>query len=246
MTATSTYPRTNSPDRIPFVYIVGWSEEGVYYIGSRTARGCKPSDIGTTYFTSSKVVRKKWEESPPDIIRVLMTFATKEAAIEFEHTALLNLEAHRTPQLLNQCVSGRKFFLAHGHSAKAKAKMSASRQNVSDETRLKLSAARKGRSPWNKGATGQIHSEETRAKMSAAHKGKPKLDSTKAKLSAAHKGRTISDETRAKISAAGKGREPWNKGKAVRPHSEETRAKMSAAHKRRKALNSTSPTEQST
>ena len=56
------------------------------------------------------------------------------------------------------------------------------------------------------------HSEETKAKMSAAKKGVPKSEETKAKISAAKMGnayalgRKHSDEAKAKMSAAGKER----------------------------------------
>lgn len=44
-------------------------------------------------------------------------------------------------------------------------KISAAKQNISEETRRKLSEARKGKIPWNKGKTG-IYSEETKQKIS--------------------------------------------------------------------------------
>lgn len=120
--------------------------------------------------------------------------------------------------------------------------------NPSEETRAKMSAAKKGRPAYNKGQKmseeqkakisanhadctgkrnsfyGKHHSEEARARMSAAKKGKshkPRSQETRAKISAVHKGKKVSEETRAKISAS-------EKGKHV---SEETRARMSAAHK---------------
>jgi len=94
------------------------------------------------------------------------------------------------------------------------------RPPISDETREKLSAARRGKS----------HSDETREKMSAAKIGIPKspehiakvaekrrgthhTEHARAKMSAAHRGKTLSPEHRAKISVALKGRIPWNKGK---------------------------------
>lgn len=77
---------------------------------------------------------------------------------------------------------------------------------VSEETRIKISTANKGKSSPNKG---KHFSEESKAKMSAAKKGKSPWnkgkqwsEETKAKLSAAHKGKHLSEETKAKISAA--------------------------------------------
>lgn len=65
------------------------------------------------------------------------------------------------------------------------------------ETRAKMSAAKKGKEPWNKGKKGvQQHSDETRAKMSVSRKGKEP----------GNKGKKASDETKAKMSAARKGK----------------------------------------
>ena len=44
---------------------------------------------------------------------------------------------------------------------------------ITEETRRKMSLARMGVSPWNKGLTGFSHTEESRRKMSLARKGLP-------------------------------------------------------------------------
>ena len=67
----------------------------------------------------------------------------------------------------------------------------------SDETRSKMSAAKRGKTPPNKGKT---CSEETRAKISAAMKGK----------TPPNKGRPHSDEAKLKMSAS-----RYNKGRPV-------------------------------
>ena len=65
----------------------------------------------------------------------------------------------------------------------------------------------KGRIPWNKG---KHHSDETRKKMSEAKKGKLKgiklTDDHRRKISEAKKGKHLSDETRKKMSEAMKGK----------------------------------------
>jgi hypothetical protein len=95
-------------------------------------------------------------------------------------------------------------------------KNSIAKQNMSDETKAKMSASKKGKKR-------QPVSAETKAKMSAANKGKTLSDETKAKISIANKGRAVSDETKAKLRSA-------NLGKS-RDLSVESRAKMSAATK---------------
>jgi hypothetical protein len=81
----------------------------------------------------------------------------------------------------------------------------------SDETRRKLSVARKGRPSNRKGAT---HTLEARAKMSASHKGKD-LSCNKGRkhshqsrrnMSLAHLGNRASEETKLKMSLAQKQR----------------------------------------
>ena len=91
----------------------------------------------------------------------------------------------------------------------------------SEETRLKMSLARKGK-PF---------SDETRLKMSLARKGKSLSEEHREKLSQAKKGKRRephSDETRLKISQANKGKPQAKKGKSL---SDETRLKMSQANK---------------
>lgn len=89
--------------------------------------------------------------------------------------------------------------------------------NISEETRAKLSEAKKG----NTFHKGKKHSAETIAKMSEAHKSKNLSAETIAKMREAAKDKKHSEETRAKISEANKGRKL----------SDETRAKMSEAKK---------------
>lgn len=56
------------------------------------------------------------------------------------------------------------------------------------------------------GGEGNIPSEETRVKMSAMRKGVPKSPEHRAKIGASNRGKKASDETRAKIGAASTGR----------------------------------------
>ena len=100
---------------------------------------------------------------------------------------------------------------------------------VSAETRRKMSLAKKGkkRSPFSEehklkmslAHKGKPFSEEHKLKMSLARKGKPLSEEHKRKMSLAHKGKPVSEETRRKMSLARKGK----------PFSEEHKRKMSLA-----------------
>jgi group I intron endonuclease len=79
----------------------------------------------------------------------------------------------------------------------------------SEETKRRISRAKKGVPHQNKRTNIQFFSEETRAKMSAASKGNtyslgknlgPRSSKTRAKISASKMGHSVSTETRTKIS----------------------------------------------
>ena len=93
--------------------------------------------------------------------------------------------------------------------------------NPSDETRRKISEAKKG----NTNMLGKTHSEEHKIKISESSKGKTLSEETRRKLSEAHKGKTLSEETRKRMSEAKKNM------------SEETRKKLSDASKGKKWWN---------
>ena len=90
-----------------------------------------------------------------------------------------------------------------------------------EETRRKMSEAKKGKPPHNKGKSISV---EQKAKLSEALKGKPLSEETRAKMSEAQKGKTLSEEHRQKMSEAKKGKSPHNKGK---PMSVEQKTKLS-------------------
>ena len=110
--------------------------------------------------------------------------------------------------------------------------------NPSEETRMKMSLAKKGCTSWIKG---KKMTEEQKAKVSANHAdvsgennpfyGQKHSEETRTRMSLAKKGKSHkphSQETRAKISASNKGKHSHNKGKHL---SEEHKAKIAIARK---------------
>ena len=120
-------------------------------------------------------------------------------------------------------------------------------QEVSDETRKKISEANKGRikskeeriklsiaNKGNQNCLGRVLSNETKQKISLAHQGKKLSDIHKQKLSDVKKGKSShmlnkkhTPETIIKMKKSLKGKIPWNKGlKGVKKTSEKTKEKL--------------------
>jgi hypothetical protein len=72
-----------------------------------------------------------------------------------------------------------------------------------EEHKRKLSEARKGKEPWNKGKK-NVYSEETLIKMK-----KPKTEEHKKRLRESHLGKKLSEETKEKLSKAAKGKKRY-------------------------------------
>ena len=108
---------------------------------------------------------------------------------------------------------------------------------VSEETRRKLSIAKKGKKPNN---FGKKVSAESREKMrihalgNKSRTGQPKPTEEGRKISATQTGKKHSKEWCESISKALKGRSSWSKGKHL---SAEHKAALSAAHRRVNANN---------
>lgn len=99
----------------------------------------------------------------------------------------------------------------------------------SPETRLKMSAAQKGRklSPervaqMRQNSLGKRHTEETKRRIGTASSLRSQTPEAKIKIGAAHRGKMVSPETRLKIGLANKGHQTW----LGRKHSEASKLKM--------------------
>ena len=161
--------------RVPFTYLIE-NESGSLYIGSRYGANCHPSQLLTTYFTSSKYVRPLVVANPTSwkIVR-LVTCSTTEEAVQRE--CEWQLEFRHDERLLNKRTNNGKF-INHGV--------------MSDSTRNKISATRIERNIRP--------SEETRTKLSLAGMARVWTEESRMKLRESKRGRTPSLETRLKIS----------------------------------------------
>jgi hypothetical protein len=69
---------------IPYVYRLTDTFNGKCYIGSRYAKRCEPSDLGVTYFTSSKTVSALFKADPARFTTQIIVTGTREYVIKVE------------------------------------------------------------------------------------------------------------------------------------------------------------------
>lgn len=206
---------------MPYTYLVGWRHHNKWYYGVKYAEGCSPSDLWSSYFTSSKHVaefRSKFGE--PDVVEVRRVFDDPMKAREWEDKVLRRLAVPCSEKWLNRHHGG-KYFGSQPKTAETRRKMSESRKalgiKMSEETKEKIRRAALARPPRKMGPM----SEETKRKISEANKGRPgrRGDASPTKR----------PEVRAKISAS-------KLGVSNGPHSAETKKKISEANKGRPGL----------
>ena len=96
-------PSESIYNTLPYTYLIGWSNLDLYYYGRRTARGCNPSDLFESYFTSSDEVESYISEyGRPDIVQLRRTFDTVEKCCRWECAVLRRLDAKNNDRFLNK------------------------------------------------------------------------------------------------------------------------------------------------
>lgn len=201
----------------PFTYCITFKPTGQCYYGVRTRKNCHPGELWTTYFTSSKRVRRLIEEFGTSAFdfEIRQTFSNKADAIAWEHRVLTKLDVVNNTKWLNENVGGKQFVtrdtLTEEHKRNAaNAQRGKKKKPCSEERKRKISEANKGTAPPNKG---KKMSDEFRKKMSAVRKGSKASAETRAKISAGGMGRIHSSETREKMAL--KRKEYWDKKRAL-------------------------------
>jgi hypothetical protein len=178
----------HSTKTLPYVYYCEHKVTGEFYIGSRWANKQPSSiDFGTTYKTSSKVVKPRFDEFKWHIVA---EFFNPDHALEFEHQLIW--ENWGDGLLLNKhCCHSGKLFKCNGHTQATKIRMAASHTGYkqTDEHKAKRADAIRG-----------IHrSDEHKDKLREARKNQIFTAETRAKISASMTGRVRSQETKDKI-----------------------------------------------
>lgn len=141
MTNESIYKET---DRIPYTYLIGWSNHDLWYYGCRYAKGCKPEDLWVTYFTSSKgkenvkgVREYRKEFGEPDVIQIRKTFNSVDKCRLFEHKVLRRLDAKSHPKFINRANGNKDYiFKTWQVTEETRKKMSISHSKPYDKDRL--------------------------------------------------------------------------------------------------------------
>lgn len=193
------------------IYLITHVENGMRYVGQSVnierrwyqhSRGCKHQRIGLS------ILKHGWSAFETSILEIC------------DRDNLNDRERHWVAAL--DCVSPNGYNLKTGGDQLVK---------VSDETRMKMSAAMKGRpiSEENRRSRAEaqktrIYTEETRKKLSISHSGKKPTPEAIAKTAAFNRGRKRSPETLARVSAALTGKK-WT---------DEQRAAFSASLKGKK------------
>ena len=97
--------------RIPYTYLVGWSDHKTYYYGVQFREGCSPDNLWVKYFTSSEYVKAFREKNgEPDIIQIRKIFKTKKEAVDWEHKVLRRMKVVEREDFLNRHTGDGKFY----------------------------------------------------------------------------------------------------------------------------------------
>lgn len=90
----------------PYTYLIGWAERDRWYYGVRFAKGCSPSDLWVTYFTSSKLVAEyRLQYGEPDVVAIRKMFTTRTSAINWEAKVLQRMRVVEQHKWLNRSCS---------------------------------------------------------------------------------------------------------------------------------------------
>ena len=162
----------------PYVYKIVWSSTKTWYVGVQFGKRCTPEDLWVAYFTSSKHVKQyRHLHGEPDIIEILQTFETGEAARSFEQQILTAASAAQDPLSLNRHNGGGEKFYSGEHTAATKAKMRTAKLGKKGKPHTAASKEK-----LRQGALGKTKSAAHKEKLRIAATGKTRSAAAKAKM----------------------------------------------------------------
>jgi len=100
---------------IPYAYLIGWTKYNKWYYGSQYGKKANPSNLWTTYFTSSKEVEAFCKEyGEPDVIEVRRTFDTLNECREWESKVIRRMKAVSKDNWFNKSDGHKNFYVKPG------------------------------------------------------------------------------------------------------------------------------------
>lgn len=116
----------------PYTYLIGWKALDLWYYGVKFSKTADPQKFWVNYFTSSKDVKALREEfGEPDVREIRRTFATQEAAVDWERKVIRRINAVWADKWINRGNGGHEFNPApekRARSLTCRQKISAARQ----------------------------------------------------------------------------------------------------------------------
>jgi hypothetical protein len=180
----------------PYTYLIGWPEHNLWYYGVRYAEDCDPSDLWISYFTSSvHVARTRAELGEPTLIAVRRTFSSHFTARSWEARVLRRMKVRLDERFINRSHIPAPPPEKHpDHVEAVAAKLRNQKRTLEQKARMSEAAKKRpSRGPCT---------EETKRKMSEAKKGKICTPEHCANIALASSKRIQSDEERAKRKAS--------------------------------------------
>jgi hypothetical protein len=173
---------------IAYLYLRIQKSTGMWYLGSRTARGCHPHD---GYICSSKNVKPMILENQEDWKRKIILVGEPKFVLEMETKLLQIVDARKHSMSYNKTNNDGSFgFFGNEIPIDVKRKISASLKGKKKPARTaehtqKILATKKlhAKPAWNKGLIGAYRrSEETKQKIRNFRTGKTQSTETKQKI----------------------------------------------------------------
>lgn len=177
-------------ERNCYTYFLKWSDGKMYY-GCRYAKGCDPSDLWESYFTSSEYIPKE----TPTVIKVTRVFGENVSDCRNHESRFLKKVGAVKSDMWYNRTDIDNFYNDKPHSDKTKQKISDSLLGIkySEERNKKVSDSLRGRTLSEEhrkniakatsgrigGMTDKKHTNATKKKMSeSAKKRKPNAKGT--------------------------------------------------------------------
>lgn len=156
---------------IPYTYLLIWTTTNMKYYGVRYARGCNPSDLFKTYYTSSNYVKQYIKiHGLPDIVQIRRIFSDATHAQLWEQKVLTRIQAASRTDYLNKHNGGKGF---HNTDYEVRLKMSQNHARLSGKDNPQFGKAKSEahKRKISESLKGRIRSEESRRKQSETMTG---------------------------------------------------------------------------